>query len=224
MVNWSLNILRLKFSRYLGRVRLGYSGKRIYSGAPAGIYSGYSAPGSRIAGMEIQVFRNENSSQTNAYSHYSNYSYSELIPNERALTGVTEGVFHLPRDSGNSGWVVNGTWFFGLFHWKISGKNGTFEKVVPFSRWKFSDGTPCSIYGFRKGFYQFQAALGHRNMAATPNVSLRSWPAMNHTNAKTCLSRGIRGLPNACCWGTLPVAFTSRHRGSRVLLVILKWL
>ena len=33
----------------------------------------------------IQVFRNENSSQTNAYLHYSNYSYSGLIPNERAL-------------------------------------------------------------------------------------------------------------------------------------------
>ena len=57
-----------------GRVRLGYSG----------IYSGYSAPESRIAGMEIQTFRNKNSSQTNAYSHYSNYSYSGLIPNERA--------------------------------------------------------------------------------------------------------------------------------------------
>ena len=41
-----------------GRVRLGYSGIRIYSG----IYSGYSAPGSRMAGMEIQLFRNENSS------------------------------------------------------------------------------------------------------------------------------------------------------------------
>ena len=66
----------------LGRVRLGYSGIRIYSG----IYSGYSAPGSRIAGMEIQVFRNENSYQTNAYSHYSNYSYSGLIPNERVLS------------------------------------------------------------------------------------------------------------------------------------------
>ena len=38
---------------------------------------------SRIAGIEIQVFRNESSSQTNAYSHYSNYSYSGLIPNER---------------------------------------------------------------------------------------------------------------------------------------------
>ena len=49
----------------LGRVRLGYSGIKIYSG----IYSGYSVPGSRIAGMEIEVFRNENSSQTNAFSH-----------------------------------------------------------------------------------------------------------------------------------------------------------
>ena len=51
----------------------------------SGIYSnsGYSAPGSRKAGMEIQVFRNENSSQTNAFSHYSSYSYSGLIPNER---------------------------------------------------------------------------------------------------------------------------------------------
>ena len=63
------------------RVRLGYSGIRIYSG----IYSGYSAPGSRTAGMEIQIFRNENSSQTNAYCHHSSYSYSGLIPNERAL-------------------------------------------------------------------------------------------------------------------------------------------
>ena len=58
-----------------------YSGIGIYSG----IYSGYSAPGSRIAGMEIQVFRNRESSQTNANLHYSNYSYSGLIPNERAL-------------------------------------------------------------------------------------------------------------------------------------------
>ena len=39
------------------------------------------------------------------------------------------GVFHLPRNSGNSGWVVNGTHVFGLFQWKISGINGTSEKV-----------------------------------------------------------------------------------------------
>ena len=75
--NWAYQIL--------GRVRLGYSGIRIYSGMYSRIYSGYSAPGSRIAGMEIQVFQNKNSSQTNAYSHYSNYSYSGLIPNEHAL-------------------------------------------------------------------------------------------------------------------------------------------
>ena len=49
-----------------------YSGIRIYSG----IYSGYSAPGSRIAGMEIQVFRNRKSNQTNA---------SGLIPNKCTL-------------------------------------------------------------------------------------------------------------------------------------------
>ena len=34
----------------LGRVRLGYSGIRMYSG----IYSGYSAPGSRIAGIKTR--------------------------------------------------------------------------------------------------------------------------------------------------------------------------
>jgi len=76
---------------HLGRVRLGYSGIRIYSE----IYSSYSAPGSRIGGMEIQVFRNENSSQTNAYSHYSNYSYSGLIPNERTLRVTLKKLFAL---------------------------------------------------------------------------------------------------------------------------------
>ena len=44
-----------------------------------------SQTSSRIARMKIQVFRNENSSQTNAYSHYSNYSYSGLIPNKCPL-------------------------------------------------------------------------------------------------------------------------------------------
>ena len=75
----------VKSREYSGHVRLGYSGIRIYSGIHSRIYSGYSAPGSRIAGMEIQVFWNNNSSQTNAFSRYSNYSYSGLIPNECAL-------------------------------------------------------------------------------------------------------------------------------------------
>ena len=52
---------------------------------------------------------------------------------------VTVGVFHLPKNSGNSGRVVNGTRLFGSFHWKFSGINGISEKVVPFSRWKFSN-------------------------------------------------------------------------------------
>ena len=38
---------------------------------PEFIPASYSAPGSRIPGMEIQVLRNEKSSQTNAYPHYS---------------------------------------------------------------------------------------------------------------------------------------------------------
>ena len=83
---------------YLGRVRLGNSVIRIHSGIyfgiHSGIYSGYSAPGSRIAAMEIQVFWNENSSQTNAYSHYPNYSYSGLIPNECALRKLEFGTGH----------------------------------------------------------------------------------------------------------------------------------
>ena len=65
-----------------GAFALDDSGVRIYSR----IYSGYSAPGSRIAEMEIQVFRNENSSQINAHSRCSNYIYTGLIPNKRALS------------------------------------------------------------------------------------------------------------------------------------------
>jgi len=43
--------------------------------------------------MEIQVFRNENSSQTNANLHYSNYSYSRLIPNEHALRHINSSYY-----------------------------------------------------------------------------------------------------------------------------------
>ena len=52
----------------------------------SGIYSSYSAPGSKIGRIEIQVFRGEKSSQKkNAYSHYTNYSNSGLVPMERTL-------------------------------------------------------------------------------------------------------------------------------------------
>ena len=36
------------------------------------------------------------------------------------LVQETMGVSHLPKNSGNSGWVVNGTCIFGSFHWKLS--------------------------------------------------------------------------------------------------------
>ena len=53
------------------------------------------------------------------------------IPNQWVV-----GVFDLPNDSGNSGWKVNGTRLFVSFRWKISGSNGTSEKVVLLFRWK----------------------------------------------------------------------------------------
>ena len=110
-------------------------------------------------------------------SHRLEFSHYSSLPRFRLHAGKAKeimGVFHLPRDSENSGWVVNGTWFFGLFHWKISGKSGTSEKVVPFSRWKFFDGTACSIYGFRKGLPvpgHTRPYLRQGNMAATPSAS-----------------------------------------------------
>ena len=70
-------------------------------------------------------------------------------------------------------------------------ENGTSEKVVPFSQWKFSDGTACSIYGFRKGFCQFQAAHDHifdkeiwRLLTSNLSHTITSELATNHTNAK----------------------------------------
>ena len=60
-----------------------YSEIRMYSG----IYAGYSAPGSRIARMESGYSGMRIAPKhTHAYLHYSNYSYSGLIPNECALS------------------------------------------------------------------------------------------------------------------------------------------
>ena len=56
--------------------------------------------------MEIQVFRNENNSQTNAYLHYSNYSYSGLIPNERALTFVQAADLSGSDPPSGSDWLI----------------------------------------------------------------------------------------------------------------------
>ena len=81
------------------------------------------------------------------------------------------GVFHLPQYSGNSGWDVNGTRLFGSSHWKISGKSGTSEKVVPFSRWKLLNGNLCSIYRISRLYHQFHAFCGHFKRPGFPELS-----------------------------------------------------
>ena len=43
-------------------------------------------------------------------------------------------VYHLQKISGQSGWKVNRTRIFGSFQWKMSGRNGSSEKVVVFFR------------------------------------------------------------------------------------------
>ena len=54
-------------------------------------------------------------------------------------------VYHLPKFSGKSGWKVNGTWLFWAFQRKISGSNGTSEKVVLFFRTECPIGNSYSI-------------------------------------------------------------------------------
>ena len=46
------------------------------------------------------------------------------------------GPFHVHRNSGNSGWDVNGTHVFRDFHLKVPEKKWNFEKVVLFLCWK----------------------------------------------------------------------------------------
>ena len=81
-------------------------------------------------------------------------------------THETEVIFHLPKNSGNSGWDVNGTWVFGSFHWKFCGINRTSEKSVPFSRWKLSNGKFVfhlpRLYCF---YHQFHTFCGLRRSA-----------------------------------------------------------
>ena len=47
-------------------------------------------------------------------------------------------VYHLQKFSGKPGWKVNRTRLFGSSQRKISGRNGTSEKVVLFSRMEYS--------------------------------------------------------------------------------------
>ena len=79
------------FNAHLGRVRLGiFQNKNVFRN----IFRLFCS-WEQNSQNGIQVFRNENSSQTNAYLHYSNYSYSGLIPNERALNVLKPSGFIL---------------------------------------------------------------------------------------------------------------------------------
>ena len=74
-------------------------------------------------------------------------------------------VFHSPKNSGNSGWDVNGTWLFGSFHRETSGINGIPEKVVPFSRRKCPNekfvyhSQVSRLYCFYYQFHTFRVLL-----------------------------------------------------------------
>ena len=72
-----------------------------------------------------------------------------------SLRSWTKGAFHLVKNSGISGSVVNGTRFVGSSHWKIPRKSGKSKKVGPFSRLEFPNGMSCSIY-LSRSLYQFQ--------------------------------------------------------------------
>ena len=101
-----------------------------------------------------------------------------------------------------------------------------FWKGSPVFPLEISDGTACSIHGFRKAFFPSSRPLSTISLVRKYGgytTRIISELATNPTNAKTCLSREIGGLPNACCWWTLPVACTSRHRSSKVPRVILNW-
>ena len=56
--------------------------------------------------------------------------YQELVYRNEVLKTMV--VYHLQTVSGKYGWKVNGTRLFGSFQRKLSGSNGTSEKVVPF--------------------------------------------------------------------------------------------
>jgi len=71
----------------------------------------------------------------------------------------TMGAFHLPRNSGNSGWDVNETRFFWALHWKVPGNKWKFEKVVLLSLWKFPLKSAFHLRAFTRN-HHFQAVQG----------------------------------------------------------------
>ena len=71
---------RISLQKYPKRTRILSIPNKPYS-----FHSVHSAIGSRMNGMIFRLFRKRNSSQKNTNTVYSEYSYSEIVPKERAL-------------------------------------------------------------------------------------------------------------------------------------------
>ena len=107
------------------------------------------------------------------------------------------GVFHLPKNSGNSGWDTNETRLFGSSHWKSSGINGISGKIVPFSRWKLPIGNMCSIYRISRLYHQIQAFCGLLpGFSGLPRVSKM---AADPGQVSGSFGKQTSGLPRVLC-------------------------
>ena len=127
-------------------------------------------------------------------------SLGALLLRER----ITLGIFHLPKNSGNSGLDVNGTRFVGLFHWKFSRVNRTSEKdystspVFPLEtcQWKFVFHLQISHLSHQSqafhGIFYALLQLRWRFSLLTPEFT------RNYMNAKKCFSCRIVGFPYDC--------------------------
>ena len=47
-----------------------------------------------------------------------------------STTDTNSALYHLPKNSRNSSWKINGTHWFGIFQWKFSGKSGKSEIFI----------------------------------------------------------------------------------------------
>ena len=106
--------------------------------------------------------------------------YQELVYRNEVLKTMV--IYHLQTVSGKSGQKVNGTRLFGSFQWKLSGSNGTSEKVVPF----FPDGmfqTEIRVPFLQSHlWYQFQALFfGKWNwfVQMVNAIPVRNLPVLN---------------------------------------------
>ena len=94
IVFWKSSIYFDKFLDRRNLVRI--SQKNTYNilsipSKPHSFHSVHSAIGSRMNGMIFHSFRKRNSSQKNTDTVYSEYSYSGIVPKERALNELNTG-------------------------------------------------------------------------------------------------------------------------------------